>query len=128
MDETWLKALKECSTEEKIGVCHAITESIALEEPLPPADLTAALRGSGAGEAGRRGAGLPLLRRRFILRNASCVLSAKSACGSSSCDWGVFRGVCRTSPETLIRISPLCGGVLRSPTCRRTNSSFKCPT
>ena len=39
-----LKALKELSAEEKDRVCHAITESIALEEPLPPADLTAALR------------------------------------------------------------------------------------
>ena len=55
-----LPALKDLSTEEKDRVCHAITESIALEEPLPPADLKAGLREQAFSEAlAKRAAAAP---------------------------------------------------------------------
>ena len=63
-ERVWMKhglsALKELTAEEKDRVCHAITESIALEEPLPPADLTAALREQAFSEAlAKRAAAAP---------------------------------------------------------------------
>jgi len=55
-----LPALKDLSTEEKDRVCHAITESLALVEPLPPADLTAVLRDQAFVEAlAKRAAAAP---------------------------------------------------------------------
>ena len=54
-----VKSARRSLTEEKDRVCHAITESIALE-PLPPADLTAALRdGAFAARRWRSGAAAP---------------------------------------------------------------------
>jgi hypothetical protein len=51
-----LPALKELSAEEKDRVCHAITDAIGLEEPLPPSDLKATLRdGAFADALAKRG-------------------------------------------------------------------------
>jgi hypothetical protein len=51
-----LPALKALSAEEKDRVCHAITDAIGLEEPLPPSDLKATLRdGAFADALAKRG-------------------------------------------------------------------------